>query len=259
MLIDSHAHIYDEKYGDGGEAIIADMQKDGLEAIVCVGCDEQSSERCAELAENNANIYATVGVHPYYPETATPALMDKFAELAKRDKVVAIGEFGFDYHHDTYDKAAQMNAVVAQYVLARAVELPMIFHVREGAGDFYEFAKDRTFPQSGVMHCFSGSVETAEFCLKKGLYISFAGKITYRNAKNLAEVAKRVPLDRLLIETDSPYLPPATELGGLNYPKHVALVRDRIAELRGVSPEEIEQATNENAKRLFFKMRRNSE
>ncbi len=256
MLIDSHAHLYDEKYGDGGAAIIADMQKDGLEAIVCVGCDEESSERCVALAENNDGVYASVGVHPYYPETVTPALMDKFAELAVRDKVVAIGEFGFDYHHDTFDRAAQMNAVVAQYVLARAVELPMIFHVREGGGDFYEFAKDREFPQGGVMHCFSGSVETAEFCIKKGMYISFAGKITYRNAKNLAEVAKRVPLDRLLIETDSPYLPPAIALGGLNYPKYVALVRDKVAELRGVSPAEIEAASNENAKKLFFKMRR---
>ena len=257
MLIDSHAHIYDEQYGDGGKAIIADMKKDNLEAIVCVGCDEESSDECVRLAENNANIYATVGVHPYYPEIVTPALIDKFAALAKCDKVVAIGEFGFDYHHEVYDKVAQKKAVDAQYVLARAVELPMIFHIREAAGDFYEFAKDREFPQSGVMHCFSGSVETAEFCLKKGLYISFAGKITYRNAKNLAEVAKRVPLDRLLIETDAPYLTPATELGGLNYPKNVALVRDKIAELRGTTPAEIEAATNENAKRLFFKMRKN--
>lgn len=255
MLIDSHAHIYDEQYGDGGKGIIESMKKDNLEAIVCVGCDEQSTEECIALAHSDPRIFASVGVHPYYPESVNDALLDKFREQAKDERVVAIGEFGLDYHHEVYDRDAQIRAMNAQYELAREVKLPMIFHVREATGDFVEFLKTRDFPESGVMHCFSGSVETAEICLKKGLYISFAGKLTYKNSKNLHEVAKRVPLDKLLIETDAPYLSPAACLGEINYPKNVAFVRDKIAELRGADKDEIERVTAENAKRLFFRMK----
>ncbi len=256
MLIDTHAHIYDEQYGDGGKSIIADMARDGLGAIVCVGCDPETSEKCVELAEHNENIYATVGVHPYYPETVTDEALARFEELASHKKVVAIGEIGLDYHHDVYDRAGQLRALDAQYELARKVKLPIVFHVREATGDFIEFLRSREFPESGVMHCFSGSVETCDICLKKGLYISFGGKLTYRNAHNLAEVAKHVPLDRLVIETDAPYLTPAKHLGELNYPKYVSYVRDKIAELRGMTAGEVERITAENAKKLFFKIGR---
>lgn len=256
MLTDTHAHIYDEKYGDGGKSIIASMASDGLGAIVCVGCDPETSEKCVELAENNANVYATVGVHPYYPETVTDSALARFAELAAHEKVVAIGEFGLDYHHDAYDKSGQLKALAAQYELARSAGLPMVFHVREATGDFVDFLKDRSFPDGGVMHCFSGSVETAKICLDKGLFISFGGKLTYRNARNLAEVATAVPLDRIVIETDAPYLSPAQKLGEDNYPKYVCYVRDKLAELRGMSADEIESITTENAHALFKKMKK---
>ena len=254
MLIDSHAHIYDEQYADGGKSIIADMEKDGLSAIVCVGCDLESSLTCVELARNNKNIYASVGVHPYYPETVTNELIDKFRALSEEDKVVAIGEFGLDYHHEVYDRDAQIRAMEMQYDLARELKLPMIFHVREATGDFTEFLRSREFPESGVMHCYSGSVETAEICLKKNLYISFGGKLTYSNSRNLSEVAKHVPLDRLIVETDAPYLSPSHCIGQINYPKNVAYVRDKIAELRGMEKEEIDRITVDNTKRLFFKI-----
>lgn len=255
MLIDSHAHIYDEQYGDdGARSIVNGMTADGLEAIVTVGCDMESSVKCAELAKNNARVFAAVGVHPYYPETVTDETLDVLRDLATSEKVVAIGEFGFDYHRDDFDKAAQNAAVVLQYDLARELHLPMVFHVRDGAGDFYEFSKNRDFPESGVMHCFSGSVETAEYCLGKGLYISFGGKLTYRNSKRLAEVAAAAPLDRILLETDAPYLAPSKMFGQINYPKYVSYVRDKLAEIKGVSAQEIERATTENAKRLFFRM-----
>ncbi len=255
MLIDSHAHIYDEQYGDGGKSIIADMRKDGLSVIVCVGCDIDSSLTCVELANRNENIYASVGVHPYYPELVTDEAIEKFRLLAANDKVVAIGEFGLDYHHDDYDKKAQIAAMERQYDLSRELHLPMIFHVREATGDFVEFLRTREFPESGVMHCFSGSVETADICLKKNLYISFGGKLTYNNARNLCEVAKHVPLDRLIVETDAPYLTPSKFLGQINYPKNVALVRDKLCELRGMTAEEVERVTVENTKRLFFKIK----
>lgn len=255
MLIDTHAHIYDEQYGDGGAAIIDGMAADGLSAIVSVGCDMDSSRKCIELAETNKNVYATVGVHPYYPETVTADALAELSALALSPRVVAIGEFGLDYHHDVYDKAAQKLAFTLQYDLARELELPVVFHVRDAAGDFYELTKDREFPQSGVMHCFSGSAETSRYCIKKGLYLAFGGKLTYRNSKTLCDVAASTPLDRILVETDAPYLSPSQCFGQTNYPKNVAYVRDKLAEIKGVSAAEIERATTENAKRLFFKMR----
>jgi len=255
MLIDSHAHITDEIYGDGGKAIIESMAADGLKAIVVVGCDAESSRKNVEVARNNENIYASVGVHPYYPETLTDALIDEFRGLARDPKTVAIGEFGLDYHHDVYDRKAQLKAQDMQYALARELKLPMIFHVREATGDFVDFLRAAEFPESGVMHCFSGSVETAKICLDKGLYIAFGGKLTYNNSKHIQEVAKYAPLDRILVETDAPYLSPAKHLGEVNYPKYVADAADKLAELRKTPIEEIARATTENAERLFFKMR----
>ncbi len=254
MLIDTHAHITDEQYGDGGKGIIASMADDGLDAIICVGCDEQSSYAAVDVARSDPRIFAAVGVHPYYPETVTAELCDKLCALAEDERVVAIGEFGLDYHHEVYDREKQLVALDMQYDLARETRLPVIFHVREATGDFTEFLRRAEFPESGVMHCFSGSKETAKICLDKGLYLSFGGKLTYHNARHLAEVAAYAPLDRILLETDAPYLSPAQCLGQINYPKSVALVRDKLAEIRGITKEEAGRATAENAVKLFFKM-----
>lgn len=253
MLIDSHAHLTEPCYY-GGEEIISGMEADGLGAIICVGCDEQTSVAGVKIAEAHKNVYATVGVHPYYPETVDERLLGLFEKLSNSDKVVGIGEFGLDYHHDVYDRDAQFRAMHMQYELARGLKLPMVFHVREAAGDFTEFLRTREFPESGVMHCFSGSVETAEICLKKGLYLAFGGKLTYRNARHLAEVAAMAPVERILLETDAPYLTPSRFLGETNYPKYVAEVRDRLAEIRDMAPAEVERITAENTRRLFKKM-----
>lgn len=254
MLIDTHAHITDSKYGDDGQAIIQSMSRDNLESIICIGCDRESSRAAVKVAEN-PNIYAAVGVHPYYPDTVTDELINEFRDMAKNEKVVAIGEFGLDYHYGDDEREAQKVAMIKQYELARELRLPMVFHVRAAIGDFIEFLKDRTFPESGVMHCFAGSVETAEICIKKGLYIAFGGKVTYRNSKTAHEVAKSIPLDRMLLETDAPYLTPAEKAGQINYPAFVSYVRDKIAELRGVAPDEIEKITTRNAKALFTRIK----
>ncbi len=251
MLIDTHAHITDEEYGDGGASIAADMEKDGLEAIVCVGCDGPSSRASVKAAHEFPHVYASVGVHPYYPEVVTDGLINEFRTLCRDERVVAVGEIGLDYHHDDFDRNAQLNALEMQYELAREVRLPIIFHVREATGDFTEFLRTHDFPQSGVMHCFSGSVETAEICLKKGLYLAFGGKLTYKNSKNMHEVVRVMPAERLLLETDAPYLTPAEKLGEVNYPKYISYVRDKAAELRGVSAREIEDLTARNAQNLF--------
>lgn len=254
MLTDTHAHITDEAFG-GAQSIIDTMTDDGLGCIVTIGCDVPSSIASVEAAHLDPRVYAAVGVHPYYPETVTDEVIETLRALTGDEKVVAVGEFGLDYHHDEFDREAQIKAMVMQYELAREVGLPMVFHVREATGDFVEFLRKRDFPQSGVMHCFSGSVETAEICLKKGLYLAFGGKLTYNNSKNLIAAAAAAPLDRLLLETDAPYLTPSKFLGQTNYPKHVALVRDRLAEIKGISPDEIERITNENARRLFFRIK----
>ena len=255
MLIDTHAHITDEKYGDGGKGIIESMSRDNLEAIICIGCDRESSRAAVNIANADPRIYAAVGVHPYYPDTVTDELLDEFRTAAQNNKVVAIGEFGLDYHYGDDEREAQKEAMVKQYELARELKLPMVFHVRAAIGDFTEFIKDRSFPEGGVMHCFAGSVETADICIKKGLYIAFGGKVTYRNSKTAHEVAKRIPLDRMLLETDAPYLTPAEKAGGINYPAFVSFVRDKIAELRGVSADEIEEITTRNAKTLFTRIK----
>ncbi|MCH5155720.1 MAG: TatD family hydrolase [Clostridiales bacterium] len=253
MLIDSHAHIYDEQYGeDGAQKIISGMEQDGLEYIVCVGCDMPSSFTCAELAKNNARIYATVGVHPYDADTVTDENIQKLHELAVVcDKVVAVGEIGLDFHRSGSDKPLQISAMQKQYDLARELKKPMVFHQRDSYGEFVEFAKTRDFPDGAVLHCFSSSKEIAEHFIKKNFYISFSGTVTYNNAVNLVRAAECVPLDRLLIETDSPYLTPAPKRYGLNYPKNVALVAQRLAEIKGVSYDEMVRITNENAKRIF--------
>lgn len=253
MLIDSHAHIYDELYlPNGGEKpIVEGMAADGLEYIVCVGCDIPTSTRCVELAEKYENIYATAGVHPYYPETVTPENLDILAKLAESKKVVAIGEFGLDFHREGAPRELQITAMIAQYDLARSLKLPQIYHIRDGYGEFTDFMRARDFPDGAVLHCFSSSAEVAELAVKKGFYISFSGTVTYRNAKNLHRAAERVPLDRLLVETDSPYLVPAGAETELNYPKNVALVAKKIAELKNLSYFQIEEATNRNTKAVF--------
>lgn len=253
MLIDSHAHIYDEEYGDGGKAIIDSMSDDGLEYIVSVGCDMQSSRTCVELANANPRIYAAVGVHPYDADTVTPENIDVLRELASNKKVVAIGEIGLDFHRPGVDpvRGEQVRAMVMQYELAREVKKPIVFHIRDGFGELYEFAKDREFPQSAILHCFSGSRETAEYYLKKGFYISFSGTLTYKNAVNLVRAAEAVPMDRLLVETDSPYLTPVPFRGRVNYPKYVSHVCARLAEIKGISVEKMQEITVANTKRIF--------
>lgn len=252
-MIDSHAHIYDEELlpTGGADAVINSMQADGLEYIVCVGCDMPSSHTCVSLAENNERIYATVGVHPYDADTVTDGNLDILRKLAGNKKVVAIGEIGLDLHRPNSDKPLQTEAMIKQYDLARELALPMVYHIRDAFGEFYEFSKTRDFPQGAVLHCFSGSAEIAEYYVKKGFYISFSGTLTYKNAVNLARAASAVPLDRLLVETDSPYLTPEPVRGGLNYPKNVAHVARRLAEIKGVDFAEIERFTADNTKRIF--------
>lgn len=254
MLIDSHAHIYDEMFDPegGAKSIISRMQSDGLEYIVCVGCDIPTSRTCVELASQNQSIYATVGVHPYDADTVTDQNLAVLRELAlSNKKVVAVGEIGLDFHRPGSNRPLQISAMQAQYELAKELDLPTVYHIRDGFGEFVEFAKTRDFPKGAVLHCFSGSAETAEFFIKKGFYISFSGTVTYDNAVNLRRAAEVVPLDRLLVETDSPYLTPSPLRGVINHPSNVRIVANTLAKIKGVPYEHIERATAQNAKEVF--------
>lgn len=257
MLIDSHCHITDERYSSPDE-IVSRMSIDGPDELVTVGYDMPSSEKVALLAARFDNVYAAVGIHPDDAGSVNESTLARLNRLAQGDKVVMIGEIGLDYHYEGYDKTEQIRAMLMQMELAKSIGKPMSFHIRDAFGDMTEvFSSHKNLlSNSGVMHCFSGSREVAEFCLSLGLYISFSGTVTFNNSKRLKEVAAIVPADRLLIETDSPYLAPQPVRGKTNYPSYVKYVADSLAEIRGTTSEEIQRITYDNAHSLFNKGRR---
>ncbi len=256
MLIDTHAHLTDEKFD--GEAIIAAMPEDKLEKIICIGFDMQSSRDGLALAQKHNAVYAAVGVHPSELLSVTEEDMSELVELSKHPKTVAIGEIGLDYHDEDVPKEVQKKWLVRQLEVVKESGLPAVFHLRDAYGDMYDIIRaHRDCLKAGaVMHCFSGSKETARNYLDMGFYISFSGSVTFKNARNLAEVAPEVPSDRLLVETDCPYLAPTPLRGTVNQPKNVWLTAQKLAELRNCELNEIEKITVDNAYTLFTKMKR---
>lgn len=255
MLIDTHAHLTDVKYG-GAREIIDNMEQDGLERIIAVGFNEFTSAYSVKIAEENEKIFAAVGVHPSDAATAGQGYLGALSDLCDSDKCVAIGEIGLDYHYEDTDKRAQHRVLCEQLELVREKKLPAVFHVRDAYGDFYDIiSKHRDCVTAGaVMHCFSGSKETALIYADMGFYISFSGSITFKNSK-AGEIISALPLERILIETDCPYLAPVPHRGEINYPKYVRCQAEKIAEIRGVSVEEIIKITRDNAYRAFAKMK----
>ncbi len=257
-LIDTHAHLCDEIYG-GAEEIISNMAADGLSRIITVAYDLPSSEFNVELAAKHEKIYFTAGVHPNNADEkgVSDKECERLLELSKDKKCVAIGEIGLDYHYESTNKANQKEALEKQLCVAEQAELPVAFHIRDSYEDAYGIIKNHAakLKKSAVMHCFSGSAETAKQYLDMGFYISFSGSVTFKNAKKFPEIIKNIPLDRLLVETDSPYLTPDPFRGTTNYPKFVSLTAKKIAEILGKDEDEIARITTENAYRLFFKMK----
>ena len=250
MFFDSHAHLNDERFDEDREELISSFNQNGICNVVNIGADLKTSRESIELAEKYDFIYASVGVHPHDVEDMTDADIDTLAEMSKHEKVVAIGEIGLDYYYDNSPRELQRKWFRAQMELANKLDLPVIIHSRDAMGDTLEILKDCPV-KAGVVHCYSGSVESAKEILKLGYYISFAGPVTFKNAKGLTEVAKIVPLDKILIETDSPYLAPEPYRGKRNSSLYVPEVAKKIAELKGITVEEVAKATMENTKRLF--------
>lgn len=248
-LIDSHAHLMDEQYNGEVENIIQNAINNGVSTIINIGYRKETSEQAIELANKYDFIYAVVGMHP--DECNNPVDVSFIKDFAENKKVVAIGEIGLDYHYDGYNKEMQKKYFIEQINLANELNLPVVIHSRDADMDMLEILKTNKIKNNFVMHCFSSSVEILKEVLKLGAYVSIAGPVTFKNARSLTEVAKLVPEDKLLIETDCPYLCPEPNRGKRNEPAMVKYTAEKIAELRSISLEELAKTTSENARKFY--------
>ncbi len=251
MFIDSHCHLDFPELADNLDEILENMRQAGVSHALCVGVSLDRFPRLLAIAERHPHIFASVGVHPDHELDAEPT-QEQLVELARHPKVIAIGETGLDYFRLKGDLEWQRERFRTHIRAAKACSKPLIIHTREAAADTLRVMREEGATEiGGVMHCFTETLEVAQAAMKLGFYISFSGIVTFRNAVALKEVAREIPLDRMLIETDSPYLAPVPFRGKLNQPAYVKHVAEEIARLRGVSPEEIGLATTENFRRLF--------
>lgn len=251
-LIDSHAHLDDTQYDGDRAAMLVRARAAGVVQMVNAGCDLPSSRRAVALAAAYDYIFAAVGIHPHEVADLPADYLGTVREMSRQANVVAIGEIGLDYYRDLSPREVQRRVFREQLALAKELGLPVVIHDRDAHGDVLDILrKDGAGPAGGVLHCFAGSLEMAAACLEMGFYISFAGPVTYPNARRPKEVAAAVPLERLLVETDSPYLAPQTHRGKRNEPAYVRYVAEQIAALKGITPEEVARATTANARRLF--------
>ena len=251
MLFDTHAHYDDERFDGDREALLASMPEKNVGLIVNPGCDIPSSRVAVELAGKFDFVYAAVGIHPENCADFEPEQIEKLRELTKEPKVVAIGEIGLDYYWaENPPKDLQQKVLRRQLLLAQELRLPVIIHDRDAHAD--TMAIVREFPQvRGVFHCFAGSTEMARELIGMGWMLSFNGAATFKNARKAPEVIAAVPLEKLMIETDAPYLTPVPHRGERNDSSYVRFVAEKIAEIKGLSPEEVERVTWENGRRFF--------
>ena len=252
MLIDTHVHLNAHQYDEDLEEVIARARENGLEKMVVIGCDRPSIERTMELIEEYDDIYGVIGWHPVDAIDCTDEDLQWIEELSAHRKIVGIGETGLDYHWDKSPKDVQKELFRKQLALAIRVGLPIIIHNRESTEDCVEILKEENAQDiGGIMHAFSADEKTADEIIDMNFYVSLGGPVTFKNAQLPKDIAVHVPLDRLLVETDAPYLTPHPFRGKRNEPAHVKLVAEKIAELRGMSYEDLAAATTENAKRLY--------
>lgn len=257
MYIDTHTHLTDEDYADPG-AIVADFDRDGIDFAVTVGYDLPSSEAALALAKKYDRVYAAVGIHPHDAETFDDAAANRLLALSRDPKVVAFGEIGFDYHYDKSKSDLQKRVFEAQLALADEAGLPVIFHAREATQDFNGILKRNAsrLRNSGVLHCYANGAELVKWYAGLGLYFGFGGSTTFKNARGLLDAVRAVPADRILTETDCPYLAPVPHRGETNFPKYVALAAKKCAELRETDLELFCAQVRENALRLFRRIPR---
>ena len=251
MLFDTHAHLDDRAFDCDREQLLAALPSQGLALVMNPGCSLASSRNAAALAEKYDYIYAAVGSHPDAADEVNEEVLEAYRKLCKSNsKIKAIGEVGLDYHYEDIPRDLQMKAFRAQMELAQELGLPVIVHEREAHEDGMRIVQD--FPDvTGVFHCYSGSAEMARQLVDKGWYIGFTGVLTFKNARKAVEVASSIPLERIVLETDCPYMAPEPFRGKRNDPGKLYRMAEKLAQIRGLSVEEVHAATVENGKRLY--------
>lgn len=249
-MIDTHAHLHFPQFDEDRNQVVKECEEK-LDAVITVGCDLEDSKRAIFVAQQGKNIYASVGIHPHEAKEYSEKDYDRLIELAKSPKVVALGEMGLDFYRNLSPKEKQYEIFLMQVEAAKELNLPVIIHTRSAAKEMAEFIKKHFEGVKGVIHCFSGEKELLEAALDAGLFISYAGPVTYPKNEGLRETLKYVPSSRLLIETDSPYLAPQPVRGKRNKPPYVAYVAMTVARVLGLSFKDVDRITTVNAKRLF--------
>lgn len=251
MLVDTHAHLQWAKFDRDREKVIGRAKKAGVEHIVDIGFDVNSCREAVKLAEEYEGLYATVGVHPHNASQLNQPSLDELRKLAGKPKVVAIGEIGLDYYRNLSPRESQKKAFEAQLSLAEELKLPVVVHNREAQVETLRILSKFDGRIKGIMHCFSGNMEMAEWCVKSNFYVSFAGPITYPNSHRLRGIARWTDFNRVLLETDSPWLAPQNKRGRRNEPAFLPFIAEEIAELKGIPVDELAEATTKNAKEIF--------
>lgn len=253
---DTHVHYDDKQFDEDRDEILNKVYQSGVTRCINVGCNIETSIKAIEITKKYSFIYAMCGIHPSdVPQTEDKLWkdLDKIKELAtEENKVVAIGEIGLDYHYDGFNKEMQQKAFIKQIDLANELNLPISIHTRDSIDDTIDIIRNHEMKNGGVLHCCPFNRELVRHALNKGLYIAFGGTCTFKNARNAKEIVKMVPLDKILIETDSPYLAPDPYRGNRNDSSYLKYVVEKIAEFKNKSAEEIAKITYENAMKLFF-------
>ena len=248
-IFDTHAHYDDSKFDEDRHELLTSLSDLGVSDVINCGCDLKTSLAAVSLSKSFDFLYAAVGVHPHEAQDTTEDDLIKIKELYNEKKVVAIGEIGLDYHYDFSPRERQLEIFEKQLILADDLNLPVIIHDREAHEDTLTLLKK--YKPKGVVHCFSGSKEMAREIVELGMYIGIGGVLTFKNGRVLKEAAKIIPLDRILLETDAPYLSPEPFRGKLNHSALIIYVARALAEIKGISVEEVLRVTSENTERLF--------
>jgi len=251
VLFDTHAHLDDRAFDVDRDALIASLPELGLELVMNPGCSLESSRNADALSRRYPHVYAAVGSHPDAADEVNDSVLEEYRKLCKLNpKIKAIGEIGLDYHYEDIPRSLQLQAFRAQMALAQELDLPVIVHERDAHADGLSVV-DEFSKVKGVFHCYSGSLEMAQELVKRGWYIGFTGVLTFKNARKAVEVAANIPLERLVLETDCPYMSPEPFRGKRNDPSKLYRMAEKLAEIRGLSVEEIHRITTENGKKLY--------
>lgn len=250
MYFDSHAHYDDERFDEDREALILSLKEKGVDFVINAAADMKSCHTSLALAEKYPFIYSSVGVHPHDVKDLTPVDLEEMKKLAAHPKVVAVGEIGLDYFYDNSPRGDQRKWFKEQLMMAKELDLPVIIHSREASQETFDIIVESGIKE-GVIHCFSGSYELAKEYVKRGFYLGVGGSLTFKNARKTVEVVEGIDLSHILIETDCPYLTPVPHRGERNDSSYLKYVVQKIAEIKGVSEDEVAKISNENAKRLF--------